>query len=184
MKQVRLDKFNNDWYKVGASFIKQLLWYFVNVFFFINPAFPFIGFKIFLLRCFGAKIGKGVIIKPNVNIKYPWKLIIGNFVWIGEKVWIDNLAEIKIGNNVCISQGAMLLCGNHDYKKEGFDLIVGKITLEDGVWIGAKSTVCPGITCFSHSILAVSSVANSNLEAYQIYQGNPAKKIRARNMEA
>lgn len=76
-----------------------------------------IGFKIWMLRKFGAKIGKGVFIKPLVNIKYPWNLDIGDYTWIGENVWIDNLTQVKIGSNVCISQGAMLLCRNHNYKK-------------------------------------------------------------------
>jgi putative colanic acid biosynthesis acetyltransferase WcaF len=127
-------------------------------------------------------VGKGVIIKPRVNIKYPWKLTIGNQVWIGENVWIDNLGLVSIGNNVCISQGAMLLCGNHNYKKTSFDLMVGDIVLEEGVWIGAHAVVCPGVKCYSHAVLAVKSVATSNLESYSIYQGNPAMKVKAREM--
>jgi putative colanic acid biosynthesis acetyltransferase WcaF len=132
---------------------------------------------------FGAKIGTGVIIKPAVNIKYPWNLEIGNHSWLGEKVWIDNLVKVTIGNNVCLSQGAMLLTGNHNYKRQAFDLIVEGIKLEDGVWIGAKSLVCPGVTCFSHSVLSAQSVATINLDAYFIYSGNPAQKIRERIIE-
>ena len=141
---------------------------------------PFSGLKVSLLIMFGAEIGDNVVIKPNVNIKYPWKLKIGENTWIGEKVWIDNLGEVTIGKNACLSQGAMLLCGNHNYKKEAFDLIVGNITLEDGVWIGAHSIVCPGVKCKSHALLAVNSVATSTLESYTIYQGNPAVKVRER----
>jgi putative colanic acid biosynthesis acetyltransferase WcaF len=141
------------------------------------------GIKRFFLKSFGAKIGKGVIIKPHVNIKYPWLLIIGDHTWIGENVWIDNLTEVTIGNNVCISQGAMLLTGNHNYKKSSFDLMTGNIVLEDGVWIGAQSVVCPGVSCHSHSILAVGSVATKGLEAYKIYQGNPAIEVRSRNIK-
>ena len=133
-----------------------------------------------VLKLFGAKIGKGVVIKPNVNIKYPWLLEIGDHTWVGEKVWIDNLAKVTIGSNVCLSQGAMLLCGNHNYKKTTFDLILGEIVLEDGTWIGAHAVVCPGVTTGSHSILAVNSVANKDLESYSVYQGNPAVKIRER----
>ena len=81
----------------------------------------FIRLKIYLLKIFGAKIGKGVIIKPGVNIKYPWNLYIGDHVWIGENVWIDNLDDVIINNHVCVSQGAMLLCGNHNYKKSSFN---------------------------------------------------------------
>jgi putative colanic acid biosynthesis acetyltransferase WcaF len=121
-----------------------------------------------------------VTIKPNVTIKYPWHLTIGNHVWIGEQVWIDNLSRVTIKNNCCVSQGAMLLCGNHDYSKTSFDLIVKDITLEEGVWIGAKSIVCPGVSIGSHSVLTVNSVATSNLEPWGIYQGNPAVKIKER----
>jgi putative colanic acid biosynthesis acetyltransferase WcaF len=77
----------------------------------------------------------------------------------------------------------MLLCGNHNYKKTTFDLIIGKIVLEDGAWIGAQSIVCPNVTCKTHSILAVNSVATNDLEPYTIYRGNPAKAIRERIIE-
>jgi putative colanic acid biosynthesis acetyltransferase WcaF len=148
-----------------------------------NSAFPYPNkIKRLILRLFGAKIGSFVIIKPKISIKYPWLLSISDNVWIGENVWIDNLAQVTIESNVCISQGAMLLCGNHDYKKSSFDLIVGDISLEKGVWIGAKAIVCPGVTCKSHSILAVGSVATRDLEPYSIYQGNPAVKIRNREI--
>ncbi|MCD4795086.1 MAG: WcaF family extracellular polysaccharide biosynthesis acetyltransferase [Bacteroidales bacterium] len=183
MNKTKLADFDNSWYKPGAGFIKRTLWYYTNVLFFLNPWNPFSSLKVFLLRLYGAKIGEGVIIKPSVNIKYPWFLTVGNNVWIGEKVWIDNLAKVKIGDNVSVSQGAMLLCGNHNYKKQTFDLIVGEIKLEEGVWIGAKSIVAPGVTCKSHSILSVNSVASKNLEEYTIYQGNPAVEVRKRNIQ-
>jgi len=182
--QVDLSTFNNDWYasQIGASRLKQICWYFVNILFFINPLFVFGGIKVRLLKTFGAKVGIGVVIKPAVNIKYPWKLTIGNHSWIGEQVWIDNLAEVVIGQHVCLSQGAMLLTGNHNYKKTTFDLMIGKIQLADGVWIGAKSIVTPGITCHTHSVLAVQSVANKNLESYTIYQGSPARPKKKRSI--
>lgn len=74
----------------------------------------------------------------------------------------------------------MLLCGNHHFRKATFDLIVGEIRIEDGAWIGAKSVVCPGVTVHSHAILCVGSVATKNMEAYGIYQGNPAQYIKER----
>ena len=182
MRTTDLSSFNNSWYKPGSG-LKILLWYFINILFIINPLNPFSSLKIFVLRLFGAKIGKGVLIKPSVNIKYPWLLTIGDNVWIGENVWIDNLAKVIIENNVCISQEAMLLCGNHNYKKSTFDLMVGEIHLEDGVWVGAKSVVCPNVRMKSHSILSVGSVITSDTEEYAIYQGNPAIKVRERRIE-
>ncbi len=181
MEKTDLSKYDNSWYYPGRKVV-CIVWYFVNVLFFISPIIPLSRVKIWLLRLFGAKVGRGAVIKPGVNIKYPWKLVIGDYSWIGEDVWIDNLEQVIIGSNVCISQGAMLLTGNHDYKKSSFDLITREITLEDGVWIGAKSIVGPGVRCGSHSILAVGSFTSKDLEAYGIYQGNPANKIRERQI--
>ena len=177
-----LSKFNNDWYDPGAGVVVRLAWYATNALFFASW-FPFSRFKVTLLRMFGARVGRGVVIKPRVNIKYPWLLEVGNSVWIGESVWIDNLVAVTLGNNVCLSQGAMLLTGNHNYKSQSFDLLTGTITLEDGVWIGAQSVVCPGVICGTHAVLSVGSVATRPLEAYGIYQGNPAVKVRERVIE-
>src|ERR1035437_5861741 len=120
MKKTDLSKFNNEWYNPGAFSLTRSIWYCVNACFF-NSYFPFYSFKSFLLRLFGAEVGRNVVIKPKVNIKYPWKLKIGNHSWIGEGVWIDNLDNVVIGDHCCISQGVLLLCGNHNYKKSTFD---------------------------------------------------------------
>ncbi|HNW73948.1 MAG: putative colanic acid biosynthesis acetyltransferase [Bacteroidales bacterium] len=178
-----LSKYDNSAYDPGGGAFKRLLWYYVNILFFKSPLIPSSALKCTLLRLFGAKVGKGVNIKPAVNIKYPWRLTVGDYAWIGEYAWIDNLDEVVIGKHCCISQGAMLLCGNHNYRKPAFDLITGRIILEDGAWIGAYSIVCPGVTCKSHAVLAVNSVATRNLEAFSIYQGNPAVKVKDRVFE-
>jgi putative colanic acid biosynthesis acetyltransferase WcaF len=183
VEKTDLSKYDNTWYYPGNKVV-CILWYFVNVVFFVSHIIPLSGLKVWLLKLFGAKVGRSVVIKPGVNIKYPWKLVIGDYSWIGEDVWIDNLEKVIIGSNVCISQGAMLLCGNHNYKKSTFDLIVGEIVLEEGAWVGAKSVVCPGVTLKSHAILAAGSVAAKTLDAYAIYQGNPAIKIRERKIES
>lgn len=176
-----LSKFDVGNYKAGSK-LKVLIWYFFNYYIF-NSALPWpYGLKLALLRLFGAQVGKGLVIKTKVRIKNPWKLQVGENCWIGESVWIDNLDNVVLGNNVCISQGAMLLTGNHDYTISSFPYRLGKIVLEDGVWIGAQSIVCPGIVCKSHSILTVNSVASKNLEAWGIYAGNPAAFVMKRKM--
>ena len=179
MVKTSLSSYNNEWYKPGKR-MRIWLWYLISIVFFLNPLSVYSPLKVILLRLFGGSVGEGVVIKPQVIIKYPWLLTIHNNVWIGEKVWIDNLAQVVIHDNVCISQGAMLLTGNHNYKSVFFDLVIGTITLEEGVWIGAQAVVCSGVNCASHSILTVGSVTSKNLESYSIYQGNPAMKIRNR----
>ncbi len=182
MKMVDLSKYDNSWYNPGNK-IKILIWYFINLLFF-KTSIPYPSkIKVLLLRIFGAKIGKNVVIKPCVNIKYPWFLKIGDNVWIGENVWIDNLTNVEVGNNVCISQGAYIFTGNHNYKTQTFDLIIKPVIIEDGVWIGAKAIVCPGVRCKSHSVLSVGSVATKDLEEYTVYQGNPADPKRKRTID-
>ena len=165
---------------VGAGKLKQILWYYTNIFFFKNSLNVFSGLKVALLRLFGASVGSVVVIKPGVNIKYPWKLSIGSYSWIGESVWIDNLSDIFIGNNVVVSQGSLLLTGSHDHTKKTFDFTSHPIVLEDGVWIGAKAVILGGVTCKTHSILGLGSVAESELKANVIYKGNPAIPVIAR----
>ena len=180
MSKISLDRFDNSTFNKEAGKFKQLVWLIINAFILKSSWFPFMGPKTRLLKLFGAKIGTGLVIKPSVSIKFPWKLTIGNHVWLGENCWIDNLDVVTLDNHVCISQGALLLTGNHDYTRASFDYKNAPIHLEDGVWIGAKAVVCPGVRCKSHSVLAVGSVATKDLEAYMIYQGNPAQPVRKR----
>jgi putative colanic acid biosynthesis acetyltransferase WcaF len=182
MARVDLSSYNNDWYNPGSAF-RRIAWYLVSGLFFETALFPASRIKLIILRAFGASVGIGVVLKPRVQIKYPWHFKCGDHVWIGEGVWIDNLAQVELGNHVCISQGAMLLTGNHNFRKSTFDLMVKPIRLEDGVWVGAKSIVCPGVSMQSHSILTVGSVASDNTEPYAIYRGNPAQKVGERSIE-
>lgn len=178
--KTQLSTYNNDWYQPGRSSIVRLLWLLTSAFLVQCSWNPISSVRVVLLRLFGAKIGKGVVIKPGVQVKYPWYLSIGDYCWIGEHVWIDNLTQVTIGKDVCLSQGAFLLTGNHDYKKSTFDLMVKPIVLEEGVWIGAKAIVCPGVICRSHAVVTAGSVVRSELQAYSINSGNPAIFIKER----
>jgi putative colanic acid biosynthesis acetyltransferase WcaF len=168
--------------EIGASRFKQVAWYFVNILFFKNPLNMLSSLKTGLLKLFGAQLGQGVVVKPAVNIKYPWKLKVGDHSWIGEEVWIDNLSDVIIGRNVTLSQGSLLLTGTHDHTRTTFDFMAYPIILEDGVWIGARAVVSGGTTCRSHSILGINSVAEKDLEAYTIYKGNPAVPVITRSI--
>lgn len=180
---VRLASFDGSNFPKGAGLIKATLWYFVNALIVRASWNPFMGIKIWLLRLFGAKIGKGLIIKNNVTVKSPWNLTIGDDCWIGEWAWIDSLDNVRIGSNVCISQGALLLTGNHDYTDPTMPYRNAPVNIEDGAWVGAKATVCPGVTVRRNAILTVGSTATKDLEENGIYQGNPAVKIRLRTLK-
>ena len=134
-----------------------------------------------ILRIFGAKIGKGGKIKTNIKISEPWHLSIGDHCWIGENVWIDNLTLVKIANRVCISQGVYICTGNHNYKKDLFNLILEKIVIEDNCWIAAMSIIAPGSILKRGSVICLGSVVSGILEEDGIYKGNPAKLLKSRD---
>lgn len=174
---MQLDKYRST-YKYPI--IRTIFWLGVSRLFF-ESRIPYPSkFKMFLLRMFGCKVGAGVLIKPAVKIKYPWLLEIGKNSWIGERVWIDNLAKVTVGNNCCISQSVYLLTGNHNYKKREFDLFIKPIEIKDSAWVGAKAVVCPGISVGEGAVLTSASVATRDLADFAIYQGNPAVLINKR----
>jgi putative colanic acid biosynthesis acetyltransferase WcaF len=163
--------------------IRYALWLLIsNLFFLTNIPYPN-KLKIFILRLFGSRIGNKVVIKPWVKIKFPWKLKLGEAVWLGESVWIDNISEVNVGSNVCISQGALIITGNHNYSSKSFELISKPIIIEDGAWICAKTIIVGGITIHSHAVLAINSLALNDLMPYSIYSGNPAILIKTRNIK-
>ena len=179
-KEINFDNFLDE--VSPGIFIKfrYALWLLIsNTFFLTNIPYPNI-FKVLILKFFGCKIGKKVVIKPWVKIKFPWMLSIGNAVWLGESVWIDNISYIKIGNNVCISQGSLLITGNHNYSSDSFELISKPIIIEDGVWICAKCIVIGGVILQSHAVLSINSMACQDLKPYSIYSGNPSVYIKNR----
>ena len=184
MPATDLASFSNHDFDRGAGPFKESLWLLVSLLLFRLFPISASTLKCAVLRAFGARLGRGIVIKPEVKITFPWKLTLGDYVWLGEECWLLNLERIAVGNNCCISQRAFLCTGNHDYRKSTFDLIAQPIVLEDGAWLGAGSFVGPGVTVGSHAILTAGSVATKNLEPWGIYQGNPAELRRHRQMHA
>lgn len=164
----------------GAGKIKETLWYLTKTLIFLS-AVPYpSSLKTFLLRLFGATIGKSVVIKPRVNIHFPWKLVIGDFVWLGEEAFILNFEEVRIGSNASISQRAFLCGGNHDYLDPAMAYRNAPIIIEDGAWVGAQSFIGPGVTVGCDSVISAGSVLTRSCEPNGIYAGNPAQFIKKR----
>ena len=177
---VQLSKFNNDWYSPGRSRIVQALWFFLGAPMVRSSLLPSSSLRVWLVRRFGGQIGPGAVLKPGVRIKYPWHLSMGDHSWLGEDCWLDNLEQISIGNNVCISQAAYLCTGNHDWSDGSFGLIVKPITLRDGSWVGAKCIIGPGVEFGECAIAAAGSVVTKSIPEYEIHAGNPARFVRRR----
>jgi putative colanic acid biosynthesis acetyltransferase WcaF len=171
-----------DGYHYGRPMWVRLVWHFVSALLFQNQFFPLYGIKVKVLRAFGAKIGEHVLIKPDVTIKYPWWLELGDHVWIGEKAWLDCTTLIRVGSNVIVSQGAFLCCGAHDFKDPGMGSFGSPITVEDGVWICAFAKVATGVTIHEDAVVLMNAVVLKDCEANGIYRGDPAEKIGERKI--
>lgn len=179
---MRLDQYTTGSYNPGAPLGKQLLWFFLGSPLVESYWLPFCRLKVLLLRLFGAQIGQGVRFKPGIRVKFPWRLTVGDYCWIGESAWIDNLAPVILESHVCLSQGSYLCTGNHDWSDPNFRLKLGSIHLKQGSWIGARAVVGPGVTVGEGAVLCLGSVTGKSLQPLTIYAGNPAQPIKQRQL--
>jgi len=179
---VDLSTFDNGWYEPGRSLAVRLAWMAANRAF-LQTWFPWPNsLKARLLRAFGARVGRGVVLKNRVNVKYPWNLEIGDRSWIGEGVWIDSLAKVRIGADACLSQNVMIETGNHDWSVPSFDLMLGEVDIEDGAWAAVGSLLLPGSKLRSHAVLGAGSTLSGDTETYGVYAGVPARKVKDRRI--
>ncbi|MBR8832739.1 MAG: WcaF family extracellular polysaccharide biosynthesis acetyltransferase [Stigonema ocellatum SAG 48.90 = DSM 106950] len=179
---MRLSHYTVGNYTPGAPYWKQILWYFLGSSLIHSRWLPLSAVKVCTLRWFGARIGEKVRIKPGVRVKFPWRLTVGDYVWIGEDTWIDNLAHVTIESHVCLSQGVYLCTGNHDWNHPNFQLIPAPIHIQESSWIAAKSVIGPGVTVGRGAVLTLGGVAGQSLKPMTIYAGNPAQPIKQRKL--
>jgi len=177
---MRLDTFDNAGFDRGRPAWIEGLWLFFQ-WLLIQSWIPGSAHRVALLRLFGAIIGTGVMIKPGLKVKFPWKLTVGNHTWLGENLWIDNLERVRIGDHCCISQGVYFCTGNHDWNRPSFDLIAWGITVGDRVWIGARSTVAPGVCLGPGCVITLGSVVHKDLPENTICSGNPCSPVKSRH---
>src|SRR3954469_24719001 len=171
--KIDLSQFENASYNPGASWFVRVAWFTLGLPLLRCSVIPSSGFRRALLQLFGARIGTGAVLKPGLRVKYPWNLKAGKNCWFGEDVWIDNLTDVSIGDNVCISQGAYLCTGNHDWADPAFGLIVRPIRIMDGAWVGARSSVTPGAVIGEGAVAGFGTVVMKNIPAYEVHVGNP-----------
>ena len=167
----------------GRSGFAEAAWLVAQALLLASPL-PGSRLRVWLLKLFGARIGRHVTIKPGVRVKFPWRLQIGDHTWIGEDVWIDNLAEVEIGDHCCLSQGVYLCTGNHDWSRPSFDLVVRPIRIQSQSWLAARSVVGPGVTVREGAVLGLGSVAVHDLQAWHVHLGSPARPVRLRVVAA
>lgn len=174
---IDLSRFESRGFDRGAGRLRESCWWLVKMVFFL-PWFPWpSGLRVWWLRRFGGRIGRGVVIRSRVNITFPWRFECGDHVWIGEEVLILSLAPVKLGDSVCVSQRAFLCTGSHDFRKATFDLVTGPISVGNGCWIGAQSFVGPGVTFGDGSRCGAGAVVVRSVPAGASAYGVPAVSV-------
>ncbi|MBZ5749054.1 putative colanic acid biosynthesis acetyltransferase [Metabacillus rhizolycopersici] len=177
---IKLNKYNQEWYSKGKSNFIVLLWWLVQGTLFRFSLHNMYRWRNFLLRIFGAEIGKGVQVRSSAKFTYPWKVSIGNYSWVGDDVYFYSLDRIKVGNNCVVSQKAYLCTGSHNIKDIHFGLITSPIVIKDGAWVASDVFVYPGATIHEMGVVAARSTVIRDVPTNEVHAGSPAKFIKKR----
>jgi putative colanic acid biosynthesis acetyltransferase WcaF len=164
----------------GRSAVAVQLWWIVqSTLFAMSPQFMF-SWRSWLLKRFGAKVGKGVLLRPSVRVTYPWRVSIGDYAWIGDDVVLYSLGAIEIGENVVISQRSYICAATHNHEKPSFDIVSKAVKIEDQVWIATDVFVGPGVTIRRGALVGARSSVFSDMPEAMLCLGSPAKPIKPR----
>lgn len=175
---MQLEGYTTGAFERGAPRWKEALWMIVRCLFFQTP-WPWpSALRVALLRVFGAKVGSGVVIRSHVNVTFPWRLTVGDHVWLGEEVVVLSLAPVTIESHVCVSQRAFLCTGSHDFRSQMFELIVKPITVRERSWIAAQVFIGPGVEIGAGSMVAAGSIVTRDVEPKSLVSGNPAQLVK------
>src|SRR6266849_10962953 len=161
----------------GRSVLLVQFWWIVQALFFHATPQAMYGWRRWIIRLFGAKIGRDVLIRPSVRITYPWKVTIGDRAWIGDDVELYSVAEIVIGHDAVISQGSYLCTGSHDHRDPSFPVFARSIVIEPEAWIAAQCLVGPGVRIGRGAVIGLRSLVLADVPAYAMAFGHPATVV-------
>jgi putative colanic acid biosynthesis acetyltransferase WcaF len=164
--------FTGTGYQRGRKLPWQIAWFAMSNLVFMKWWFPS-RLRPTLLRAFGAEVGKRVLIRHRVRIHWPWNLVIGTDCWLGEDVWLINLEQIIIGNDVCISQGAMLCTGSHKHWTRTLEFDNRPIEVQSGAWVATRATILRGVTIGTDALVGAGALVVSNVAPHSKVLGTP-----------
>jgi putative colanic acid biosynthesis acetyltransferase WcaF len=180
MSFYRLEEWDDSGFDYGRPKFLVFLWFFCQDTLFRFSPLPLYGFRRWLLRLFGGKIGKGVILRPRARFHYPWRIEIGDHSSIGDDVWLYSIGPIKIGRQTVISQRSFLCTASHDYRDPHFKTIHKPIAVGDGVWIAADVFISPGVSIGDNAVIGARSSVFQDMPENTICYGSPCRPVRKR----
>lgn len=175
-----LSQYHQPGFDAGRPKVIIMLWWLLQAIIFPLTLHASHKPRCALLRLFGAKVGKNVVIRPTARFTYPWKVEIGDYSWVGDDVVFYSLAPIRIGQHCVISQKSYLCTGSHDYTDPTFALVTAPIVIENGVWVTTDCFVGPGVRIGANALIGARSSVFSDMPAQQICTGTPCKPRKPR----
>ena len=172
---VDLRKYNQSWYDRGKPGWFVLLWWLVQAIIFPLTPQPLYGVRRLILNLFGARIGQGVLIRPTARFTYPWKIVIGDYSWIGDDVVLYSLERIEIGKHCIISQKSYLCTGSHNIEDPTFGLQTVGITIGNGTWVAADCFVGLGVKIGANAVIGARSSVFKDMPPGQVCLGTPCE---------
>jgi putative colanic acid biosynthesis acetyltransferase WcaF len=166
-----------------GSRVRRVIWMFVRATAFRCSFHNWYRWRSLLLRCFGARVGHGVRVRPSVHVEIPWNLALADGVVVGDHAILYSLGEITVGRNTVISQYAHLCAGTHDYTKRSFPLLRLPIRIGEDVWVAADAFVGPGVTVGDRAVVAARTTVVKDVAPDQVVAGNPARFIKLRELQ-
>ena len=169
----------------GPSFslrnrLGRLAWGITSVALFRLSPRPLHGWRAFLLRCFGAKVGAGVHVYPGAKIWAPWNLELADECAIANGVTLYSQGKITVGYRAVVSQGAHLVTGTHDYNTPGFILITKPIHIGAHAWVAAEAFIHPGVTIGAGCVVGARSVVTRDMPDWMVCAGHPCIPLKPR----
>jgi putative colanic acid biosynthesis acetyltransferase WcaF len=178
--RIDLSRYDQSWFDRGRSGLVVILWDLCWLLLIRPCPQPLYAWKRFIWRCFGARIGRGVLLRSTVRCNYPWKVTIGDHAWIGEEAWLYALDRIEIGSHAVISQQAYLCTGSHDIADPHFGLKTAPIRIGHGAWVALGATVMRGVTVGDGAVIGARAVAHKDMPAWTVCAGDPCTPIKPR----
>ncbi|BAY87325.1 hexapeptide repeat-containing transferase [Calothrix parasitica NIES-267] len=178
---VDLRKYDQSDFDRGRAGWYIFLWWFVQAVTFPLTLHNMSGTRCAILRLFGARIGKGVLIRPTARFTYPWKVTIGDYSWIGDDVVLYSLDEINIGSHCVVSQKSYICTGSHDIKDPAFGLKTKKVAIGNGAWVATDCFVSPGVTIGANAVIGARSSVLTDMPDGQVCWGTPCRPRYERN---
>lgn len=164
-----------------SAFAVQLWWLVQASLFRWSPQFAY-GFRRWLLRLFGMRIGQGVLVRPSATVTYPWKVAIGDFSWIGDDAVLYSLGEIEIGHHTVVSQRSYVCAADHDHLRVDFPIRARPVRIGDEVWVGTDVFVGPGVTIGRGAVVGARSGVFADLPPAMVCLGTPCRPVKPRRM--